>query len=189
MPRVSRDQVSENRTRILQVAGKLFRERGFKNVGVADVMAGAGLTHGGFYGHFKSKEDLVAQTCQFGLTIDPWAEIIQKSPHNALEKIAASYLTKEHCENPGSGCLLATLGSDISRQPQPVRIAFTQRIRARLKTLALAMPGKSSSQRSDQAMTALATMVGTMMLARAVDDPELAARFLKAGKASVRKLV
>ena len=95
--RVSRDQAAENRARIIEVASQQFRQKGFDGIGVADVMKNAGLTHGGFYGHFASKDDLIAQSCDAAMkrSAEKWSAIAQEGPDVALAAITSSYLAKE----------------------------------------------------------------------------------------------
>ncbi len=140
--RVTREQVQENRRRILEAAGRLFRERGFSAVTVAEVMEAAGLTHGGFYGHFASKEDLAAQALAQALAPAP------REPGTApdLAGFVAAYLSAAHRDRPGSGCALAALGSEAARQPAPVRRAFTEGLEARLARMQDAMQGLSGGR-------------------------------------------
>lgn len=182
--RVNREQVARNRERILEAASRLFRERGFDGVGVDAVMKEAGLTHGGFYGHFASKEDLVTQACAHGFTKmdEPWA-----AARDPLAALAAAYLAEDHCEQPGEGCLLPTLGSDIARQGGGVRQAYTEFLRERIDRLTTLLPGRSKAARRRQAIATWAGLVGAMMLARAVDDPALSAEIRKAGIATFGK--
>jgi len=104
--RVSREQAARNRERILDAAAQLFRERGFEGIGVADLMKEAGLTHGGFYGHFSSKDDLIAQASARELTrsLAHWSTVGERASGDRLSAIAALYLTSAHRDNPGAGC-------------------------------------------------------------------------------------
>ena len=129
--RVSRIQAAENRERILDVATRLFRERGIDGIGVDDLMKAAGLTHGGFYGHFKSKEDLVAQACARAVARmrQNWTNVVDQSTGDPLHALAATYLTPKHRDSAGRGCPMAALGSEIARQGHTVRRAFTDELR------------------------------------------------------------
>ena len=120
--RVSRAQADENRERILDTATRLFRERGIDGIGVADLMKSAGLTHGGFYGHFKSKDDLVAQACGRAMARmrENWARVIDQASGDPLDTMADHYLSSRHRENVGRGCLMAALGSEVARQDDAV---------------------------------------------------------------------
>src|SRR5882762_11436594 len=112
--RVTKEQMAENRRRILDAAGRLFREKGFESVTVAEVMKAAGLTHGGFYGHFKSKDDLVAQSCTKVLSgsANGWAQSAERRPDDAARAIVDRYLSPKHRDHPGTGCLFAALGGE-----------------------------------------------------------------------------
>jgi TetR/AcrR family transcriptional repressor of nem operon len=179
--KVTREQAAQNRERILDAAAKLFRERGLDGIGVADLMKDAGLTHGGFYGHFASKEELMAQACARTL-----ANAAQKWSARSLSEIADYYLSKRHVQNPGSGCALATLGGDVSRQGAAVRHAFTEGASALVEVLTERTPGKTRAARRKNALAIFAAMVGALVLARAVDDPELSEEILQAVAGSIR---
>ena len=116
--KVSREQAAQNRERIVQTAAQLFRERGFDGIGVADLMKAAGLTHGGFYGHFSSKEDLIAEASARALmgSLALFVKVAERAPRDPLSAVADAYLTSRHRDKPGEGCVLAALGPDVSRQ-------------------------------------------------------------------------
>jgi len=157
----------------------LFRKHGFDGIGVADIMKAAGLTHGGFYNQFGSKEALAAEACAH-VSSDPWAAWMEAPPERRLEGIVRNYLTPRHRDNRAQGCLFASLGSDVGRQPRSVRRAFTERVRAKIDLLRLAIPGRSAAARREQALGTLAGLVGALMLSRAVDDPALSDEILEA---------
>ena len=186
--KVSREQAAQNRERILDAAAQLFRERGFEGIGVADLMKEAGLTHGGFYGHFSSKDDLIAQASARELTrsLAQWSKLGELASGDRLSAIAATYLTSAHRDNPGAGCILAALGQDVSRQGPAVRHAVTGYVRSICDLLAGLIPGKSKAARRQKALSTLATLVGAMVLARAVNDRALSQEVLDAGLASVK---
>jgi TetR/AcrR family transcriptional regulator, transcriptional repressor for nem operon len=177
--KVTREQAAANRERVVEAASMLFRKHGFDGVGVADIMKAAGLTHGGFYGQFASKEDLAAEACAHSGP-DPWAASMQAPPDKRLAGIVRSYLAPRHRDNRTNGCLFAALGSDVSRQPRSVRRAFTDRVRARIDILRSIVPGRSAAARRDRAMATLAGLVGALILSRAVDDPILSEEILEA---------
>src|SRR5947199_6007747 len=129
--KVSREQAAKNRERILEAAARLFRERGFEGIGVADLMNEAGLTHGGFYGHFSSKDDLIAEASERALaeSLPLWSGLASDRSGDPLPAVAAAYLSGEHRDNPGAGCVLAALGPDVSRQGAAVRRAVTDYVR------------------------------------------------------------
>src|SRR5437870_7758330 len=170
--KVSREQAAQNRERILHAAAQLFRERGFEGIGVADLMKEAGLTHGGFYGHFSSKDDLIAQASARELTrsLAYWSTVSERAAGDPLSAVADAYLTRNHRDNPGAGCVLAALGPDVSRQGPAVRHVVSDYVRSVCDRLAKLVPGKSKAARRQKAISTYATLVGAMVLARAVDD-------------------
>src|SRR4051794_29888485 len=147
--KVSREQAARNRERIVETAAQLFRERGFEGIGVADLMKEAGLTHGGFYGHFSSKEDLIAEASARVLTrsFELFSKVAERAPEDPLPAIASAYLSSRHRDKPGEGCLFASLGSDVSRQGRTVRRAVTDHLRSAVDLLVTLIPGKSKSAR------------------------------------------
>src|SRR5262249_18430358 len=184
--RVTREQAAANRERVLDAASMLFRRHGFDGIGVADIMKAAGLTHGGFYGQFASKEELAAEACA-RCHADPWTAWLEAPPAQRLEAIVRNYLTPRHRDNRTSGCLFAALGSDVGRQPRSVRRVFTERVRAKIDLLKSVVPGRSAASRRDNAMATLAGLVGALMLSRAVDDPALSDEILEAAAAALER--
>src|SRR3954469_21842305 len=186
--KVSREQAVENRERIVETAARLFRERGFEGIGVTDLMKEAGLTHGGFYGHFSSKEDLIAEASERVLTgsLALFTKVAERASADPLPAIASAYLTSSHRDKPGEGCLLAALGADVSRQGPTVRRAVTDHLRTAVDLLAKLVPGKSKAARRQKAISTYATLVGTMVMARAVNHRAMSQEILDAGLASVK---
>ncbi len=180
--KVTREQAAMNRERILDAAARLFRERGFEGTGVADLMEAVGLTHGGFYGHFASKEDLMAQACARVIerAREAWIKRAENGPDDPLSSIARGYLTARHRDDPGTGCMLAALGSDTGRQGAGVRRAVTEGLRSSFDLLARFVPGKSARARRRKAITTYASWVGAMIMARAVYDRALSKEILDA---------
>jgi len=185
--RVSRVDAARNRERIIEVAARMFRERGFDGIGVADLMKFAGLTHGGFYGHFTSKEDLMAQACMRAQenSLATLHRVAERGGKNALRAVASAYLSPGHRDQPGEGCVLAALGADAARQGSPVRGAFTRGVRSALEMLTPIVAGKSERARRKRALATYASMIGALVLARAVDDPDLSEEVLQSVLASV----
>jgi TetR/AcrR family transcriptional repressor of nem operon len=185
--RVSREQAAENRERIVETAARLFRERGLDGIGVADLMKSAGLTHGGFYGHFDSKEDLVAEACQRALSVtdDRWQQLADSGDKQALQTVISRYLSEKHRDGAGSGCLLAALGPEAARQGAPVRRAVTEGLKRGFAILSRMMPGKTDKARRREAITTYATLIGGLILSRAASDPELSEEILKAVRSSL----
>lgn len=186
--KVSRKQVAKNRQRILEVAGKLFRKKGFDGVGVADIMKSAGLTHGGFYGHFASKDELAAQAIAGAVaqTVDSWTALAGDRSPDQLGAFITSYLSPRHRDDPGGGCVLAALGADAARQRDAVRRAFTEGIRSVVAMLSMLATGRSNAARREKALATLAGLVGALTLARAADDPSLSDEILHAAVATFK---
>jgi len=186
--KVSREQAARNRERIVETAARRFRERGFEGIGVADLMKEAGLTHGGFYGHFASKEELIAEASARALmgSLEVFSKVAERASGDPLSAVAGAYLTTGHRDNPGAGCLLAALGPDVSRQGPAVRRSVAGYVRAAVELLMTLVPGKSKAARRQKAISTYATLVGTMVMARAVDDRALSQEILDAGLASIK---
>ena len=178
MPRVSQEQARLNRQRVVEVAASLFRERGLHGVGVADIMASAGLTHGGFYGQFVNKEALAAEAFDVAIAEDRRGDI---------DTILENYLSLGHVRTPGKGCPLAALANDVSREPSdsPVRSRFTRGVESLAAILANLTPKASRERRRQRSLATLSTLVGAVVLARAVNDEALASELIQAAHASV----
>lgn len=186
--KVTKTQVRENRARIVEKASKLFRERGYDGVSVADLMAAAGFTHGGFYKHFSSKADLMAEAAACGFSQSA-ANTADADPATILTE----YLSRQHRDKLGHGCTLAALSGDAARQSASVRKTFAEGIERQLTTLArdAAASGQDGARRARaQGIATLAQAVGALVLSRACpDDSPLAdeilevcrARMLRAG--------
>lgn len=185
--RVTREQANANRERILEVAGALFRERGYDGIGVADIMKRAGLTHGGFYGHFASKDDLAAEITGRVLGRDGWRERLTGKRDPSLADVVRSYLSARHRDDPGRGCFFAAVGSDVARQPRSVRRAFTDGLRKRVDLIRDLVPGRSAAARRQKAIATITGLVGALTLARAVDDPAFSDEILEAAAASLER--
>jgi TetR/AcrR family transcriptional repressor of nem operon len=174
--RVSREQMAENRRRILDEASRLFRAKGFDAVGVAEVMKAAGLTHGGFYGHFNSKDDLVAQTLAHVLAADA-------GEGRNLRSYLDTYLSSAHRDNVADGCPTAGLAADIRHQTAAARVAMTAGLRSQIDRISEALPEISPPERRCAAIGTWAAMVGAVILARAIDDPALSDEVLEQTRA------
>lgn len=181
--RVSKEQAAQNRQSILAAATRLFRERGISATGVDAITEDAGLTHGAIYSQFGSKEAIVAEAisgAQAG-SRRLWRRLVDRNgPQHAFAAIVAQYLSRAHRDAAGRGCVVAALASEIARQPDRVRAAFTAELKEGLEYLSGVMKGNDSSQRGDEAMVAFASMVGALVLARAVSDEGLSDRILEA---------
>jgi TetR/AcrR family transcriptional repressor of nem operon len=185
--RVTREKAAENRTRVIDVAGKLFRERGFNGVGVADIMQAADLTHGGFYGQFDSKEDLAVEACKavHARAAARWRDLADKEPDRLLPALLDHYLSKRHRDAPETGCAFATLAVDVSRQGKAVRNAFTDGLLPLIDVLAGSFPAGSKAQRHRKALAVMAQLVGAITLARAVGDPALSEDILTSARKDI----
>ena len=180
--KVTREQAKKNRARVLEVAGRLFREKGLDGIGVDDLMKGAGLTHGGFYANFTSKEDLMAQSCEHSLAelVEEWGKMVGEAKGDALSAVVAAYLSTSHRDDPGKGCVLAALGPDLARKSPAVRHGVTQCMRQFIELLTGIVPGRSRAVRRKRALAIYASLVGAIVLARAVNDPRLSNEILQA---------
>lgn len=174
--KVSREQMVENHRSILDAASRLFRDRGFEAVSVAEVMKAAGLTHGGFYGHFTSKDDLVAQTLVHVFAADSSAD-------GDLRAFVGDYLAPGHRDNAADGCPTAGLAADVRRETPAARLAMTEGIRSQIERLSRGLPELSAADRRQAAIGSWAAMVGAVILARAIDDPALSDEVLEQTRA------
>ena len=174
--KVSREQMAKNRLRILDAASQLFRGRGFDAVSVAEVMKAAGLTHGGFYGHFSSKDDLVAQTLAHALAIDTVGD-------GGLNAYAKDYLSPGHRDNAAGGCPTAGLAAAIRHQSPAALSAMAEGLSAQIDRLSKSLPELDVANRRRAAIGSWAAMVGAVILARAVDDPKLSEEVLEQTRA------
>ena len=181
--RATNERKAETRVRILTAAGTLFRRRGIDAVGVDAVMHEAGLTHGGFYVHFASKEALAAEVCadQLARSAARWAEIAEsEGREEALVRIVASYLSEEHLASPERGCIVPVLGPELARRAAS-RPALTQAVRGMVTALARCLLRGRRPAR-ERALAALSTMVGAVLLARLSADPALSRDILAAAR-------
>jgi len=180
--RVSKQAAAENRRRILTAAAQLFREHGIDGAGVDAITRAAGLTHGAFYSQFESKETVVAEALSLVLdeARESWArDAGGKSKSDVLEGIIDRYLSPRHRDSPGAGCVVAALGADLARQPKKIRDLATKRLDETLEVLAGLLPARPASRRYDAAIRLFSTMVGALILARAVEDEGLSRRILR----------
>ena len=189
--RVSRTQAAENRQTVINVASRLFREHGFDGIGLKDLMKGAGLTQGAFYKQFASKDDLAAQASRRAMerAFNHLSAAAAANPDDPLRAVVAQYLSTEHREERMDGCPVAALGSDAARQGADVKASFEAGIREYLKMLGLWVDEAEGKESGGKAMAVLSTMVGAMVLSRAVNDPNLAQAFLDSSAQQVREIV
>jgi len=182
--KVTKAQVRENRARIVETAAALFRERGYDGVSVADLMAAAGFTHGGFYKHFSSKADLLAEAAACGLS-QSTANLASADATTILTE----YLSRNHRDGLGNGCTLAALSGDAARQPESVKKTFAAGIESQLAILerAVAATGDHASREARaRGIATLAQAVGAIVLSRACpDDSPLADEILEVCRAQI----
>jgi TetR/AcrR family transcriptional repressor of nem operon len=177
--RVSKEQAAENRERILKAASRLMRERGISSVGVDALTEAAGMTHGSLYSQFGSKEGLVEEAVAYAVAAKE-----QEVPKVfALGDYVSEYLSAVHRDAPGSGCPLAALCCEMPRQSRGVRERFTAGLRGMVRQLSDRMSSeKKQRQRDEEALATVASLVGAVMLARAVSDHKLSDDILRATK-------
>ncbi len=183
MTRASRKQKEATHERIVEAASRAIRRSGYGGTGVADIMKDAGLTHGGFYAHFASREAMLAEAADHaGAETVAASERIAAAapPQQALQALLQAYLSKEHIEGVENGCPVAALGSEMPRQAPEVRRAATRRIKEMIDLVARQSPDWGQPDAHERALVIVATAVGTLMLARAVDDPTLCDALRKA---------
>jgi TetR/AcrR family transcriptional repressor of nem operon len=186
--RVSRVQAAENRQNVINVASRLFRERGFDGIGLKDLMEGAGLTQGAFYKQFASKEDLAVEASKRALesASHRWSDAAARNPDDPLGAVIAFYLSNDHRGEKMDGCPIVALGSDAARQGPDVKAEFETGIKAHLDVLGRFIAGTDGEASRGKAMAILATMVGAVTLSRVVNDPDLAQALLDAAAEQVR---
>ena len=183
MKRATRSRKEATHDRIVESAARAIRRSGYGGTGVADIMKDAGLTHGGFYAHFPSREAMLAEAADRagGEFVATAARIVAAAPpHEALQAMARAYLSKEHVEGVETGCAIAALGSEMPRQAPEVRRAATRQIKGMIDLVARESPDWGQPGAHERALVTVATLVGTLILARAVDDAKLSDALRKA---------
>jgi TetR/AcrR family transcriptional repressor of nem operon len=189
--KVSKEVMAEHKEQIIAAAANRYRERGIDGISVADLMKEVGLTHGGFYRHFSSKDELIALSALRAVsdTITDWRKIADKATEDRLEAVVHYYLSLRHHDHPETGCLAAALGCELSRQPSSVKDGVTDGERQMIDFLSGIAAGKTKASRRKQAIVAFASMVGGMTLARMTSDTELRQDILKIVAHAVSKSV
>lgn len=184
--RVSREQAVKNHERVIDVASRLFREFGFDGIGIAELMKNAGLTQGGFYKQFKSKDDLAVLATERAIrsSAERWETAALERPDNPLEAVLDLYMSTGHSDDHAGGCPLIALGSDAARQGSDVKASFEHGIRAFLQTLETLVPQASEAERT----AIMAMMVGAVSLSRMVNDPALSKALLEGTTAQIKAL-
>jgi len=186
--KVTKAQVQANRAHVVETASQLFRERGYDGVGVADLMAAAGFTHGGFYKHFGSKSDLIAESTACGL-----AQTTALTAGVEPSEFVRQYLSREHRDGRGSGCTMAALGGDAARQPDSVRATFAAGIERLIAGLSPpgTLPGAADAGLARaRILDVLSHAVGAIVMSRACpDDSPLADEILAVNRDAILALL
>jgi|SRR5208283_4108120 len=180
--RVSKERAAQNRQHILTAAARMFREHGIGATGVDSITEAAGLTHGAVYSQFGSKEVIAAEAVRLALVRSKhlWQRLAERGGRKKVfASIVAQYLSPEHRDSAGRGCVVAALGSEIARQPRRVRDSFTREFNNSLDFLAELMRQDDPSCSKEDAIAAFVSMVGALILARAVSDETLSRQILK----------
>ena len=183
--RYSREHKLETHARIVRKASVRLRQKGAHGVGVADLMKEAGLTHGGFYAHFNSRDDLVIEAFTHAMdrSTERWRKLAgQTSREKRFAMIVDSYLTSLHRDDPGRGCAIPTLGAEIARESSRTRRVFAGRLDQMIDMLADQIPGLPRKAARKRAMAAMATMIGTLVMARVAGSGEFSDEILGAGR-------
>jgi AcrR family transcriptional regulator len=174
------------RQRIIEVASRQFREQGVAAVGLAGIMADAGLTNGAFYAHFDSKEDLVRQVLSNARRNEMWRAVADRDAE--VESAIGGYLSTDHRDNPGRGCPISALAAEIARHPKATRQAFTGKVDSVIELIAARLDAGTKRERRRKAVAIYGLMVGTLQLARAVTDKRLSDEILRSGAAAAMAL-
>lgn len=188
MPRVSRAQAERHREQITDASARLFKERGLSGVSVADLMGAAGLTHGGFYGHFESKDALVgiAVARAFEQSAETWNKRVASKPDPVARRavLVEKFLTAQSLKDVGMGCPSVALATDVAREPAaaPIRTAYLDGLEGLVQILADVEDGRDAASRRSAALADYATMAGALLLARATAGAPLSAELLAAAR-------
>ena len=186
--RYSREHKLETHARIVKKASVRLREKGAHGIGVADLMKEAGLTHGGFYAHFDSRDALVIEAFAYAMdrSTERWRKLAEATPpEKRLAAIVDSYLTTVHRDDPGHGCAVPTLGAEIARESPKTRKAFASKLAQMIEMLADQIPEVPRKTARKQAMAAVATRMGTLVLSRIAGSGEFSDEILGAGREAV----
>ena len=183
MKRTAPSRKEATHERIVAAAARAIRRSGYDGMGVADIMKDAGLTHGGFYAHFASREAMLEEAADRA-GAESMAALSRVAaiapPQEALPELVRAYLSKAHREGAEAGCPVAALGSEMPRQTPKVRRAATRHIKQMIDLVAHKSPDRGKKGKHEHALVTVATMVGALLLARAVDDRKLSDALLQA---------
>lgn len=176
--------------RIVSAAARAIRRSGYAGTGVADIMKEAGLTHGAFYAHFASRDAMLKEAADHAgaESVARARQVVLVAPEeSALESLIHSYLSQDHLKDIEGGCPIAALGSEMPRQSPELRRVATGRIKEMIDLVAREIQAAGPAQAREQSLATIATMVGTLILARAVNDPALSKEFCAAGRKHLTK--
>ena len=176
--RYKQEHKEETHRRIVESASREFRSHGFEGVGIANLMGGLNLTHGGFYAHFADKEDLVAESLALALNQSLEA-MLAALEAGGLTAMLDFYLSEDHRDHPALGCPLPALVAEVARRPSSSREVFTEKLSEIYNAIAEHMPGLTHAHKFEKVSVMFASMVGAMSLARAVSDPVLSKTMLR----------
>ena len=183
----SRASKREHHEEIVGVAASRFREDGVDRVGVAELMRDAGLTHGGFYRHFDSRDELVAEAVERALHDGGQAmAAVARTPNEPLAAVIDAYLSVTHRDNLGSSCAVTTLAADVARSSPRARTAYANQVSVYIDMLERLLPQESGDRSRARAITALSTLVGAVSMARAVNDETLSAEILASAASELK---
>ena len=183
--RYSKEHKQETHARIVKKASVRLREKGAHGIGVADLMKEAGLTHGGFYAHFDSREALVIEAFAYAMdrSTERWRKLAETTPpEKRMATIVETYLTPLHRDDPGHGCAVTALGAEIARESPKTRKAFAAKLDQMIEMLADQIPELPRKTARKQATAAIATMMGTLVLSRIAGSGEFSDEILAAGR-------
>src|ERR1700744_143695 len=187
--RYSRAPKLETHARSVKRASVRLREKGAHGIGVADLMKDAGLTHGGFYAHFDSREALVIEAFAYAVDrgTESWGKLAREQPPAAqrFATIVDSYLTPLHRDDPGHGCAIPTLGAEIARESPKTRKAFAGKLEEMIDALAEQIPDVPRKAARKQATAMIATMMGTLVMARVAGNGEFSEEIVNSGREAV----
>src|SRR3954463_13218053 len=183
--RYSKEHKQETHARIVKKASVRLREKGAHGIGVADLMKDAGLTHGGFYAHFDSREALVIEAFGYAMdrAVEHWRKIAAETPvEKRLSTIVDAYVSTVHRDDPGRGCAVPTLGAEIARESAKTRKAFSSKLEQLIEVMAEQIPDVPRKTARKQAMGMMATMMGALVMSRVAGSGELSDEILAAGR-------
>ena len=180
---------AESRERVLRIAARRIREEGLTRPGVAELMNEAGLTHGGFYKHFASRDDLMNQAAALALADgeSKMADAARRNREEPRTGLIDSYLSARHRDTPGTGCAVVTLGASAGRGEAEMKEAYEKQVRGYLELISETAGGDDSDEVQADAMLTLSAMVGALLMSRAVADPELSDQLLQTVAARLKR--